>query len=98
MVLHIVYFVILVTIQRQFINGQHRGIHINIASTGIASLYFQCYNTISYLGHPRGSEKYRFVNMCGLVHLGHVYFVLSRLYLVHVVIIKSYVCTTQKTS
>ena len=35
--------------------------YINIAKTGIASLYFQCYNTISYLGHPRGSEKYKAV-------------------------------------
>ena len=71
MVPHMVYLVILITIQRQFIsvryrdvskvvNGPHRATYINIAKTGIASLYFQCYNTISYLGHPRGSEKYRF--------------------------------------
>ena len=60
MVPHVVYLVILITIQRQFINvryrdvstiinGLHRGTYINIAKTGIASLYFQCYNTTSYL-------------------------------------------------
>ena len=40
-----------------------RGIYTNIAKTAIASLYFQCYNPISYSGHRRGSKQYRFVKM-----------------------------------
>ena len=32
------------------------------SKTAIASLYFQCYNPISYSGHPRGS-KYRLAKM-----------------------------------
>ena len=71
---HKVYFVILVTIQRQFINVQYRDaskvvnmvrieVYINIARTGIASLYSQCCNPIFDLGQPRGSEKYRFFKM-----------------------------------
>ena len=39
-----------------------------------------CYKTISYSEHHRGSENIGFVNMCGLVHVGLVYFVLSRLF------------------
>ena len=84
MVPHIVYFDILVTIQRQFINVQYRdkskygpymGTHTNIAKTAIASLYFQCYNPISYSGHPRGSNKYRLAKMWGGggVHEGHIW-------------------------
>ena len=77
MVPHMVYCDILITIQRQFINvqyrdtskrqkyGPYRGIYINIAKTAIASLYFQCYNPISYSGHPRGSKTYRFTKMWG---------------------------------
>ena len=72
-----VYFDILVTIQRQSINvqysryvksrkyGPHRGIYTNISKTAIAPLYFQCYNPISYSGHPRGSKQYRFAKMWG---------------------------------
>ena len=66
---HMVYCVI----QKQFINIQFRDASkavnmvrigeyiyiVNIARTGIASLYFQCYNNILYLGHPRGSTIYR---------------------------------------
>ena len=78
MVPHMVYFDILVTIQRQFIDVQYRDtskvenmvrigvcIYTNIAKTAIASLYFQSYNPISYSGHPRGSQKYRFAKMWG---------------------------------
>ena len=77
MVPHIVYFDILVTIQRQFINVQYRdaskvenmvrivGIYTTIAKTAIASLYFQCYNPISYSGHPKGSQKYWLAKMWG---------------------------------
>ena len=75
----IVYFDILVTIQRQFINIQYRDtskvenmVRIGVptrgyqtAKTAIASLYFQCYNPISYSGHPRGSTKYRLAKMWG---------------------------------
>ena len=68
MVPHMVYFVILVTIQRYFINvqycdvksrkyGPHRGRYTNIVKTAIGTLYFQCYNPISYSGHPRGSQN-----------------------------------------
>ena len=91
MVPHIVYFDILVTIQRQFINVQYRdtskvenmvcigpGTYTNITKTAIASLYFQCYNPISYSGHPRGSTKYRLAKMWGGgaprgVHEGHIW-------------------------
>ena len=58
----------------------HRGTYINIARTGIAFLYFECYNNIPYLGLSRVQKNIGFVNMCGLVHVGHVYFVLSRLF------------------
>ena len=55
----------------------YRGIYTNIAKTAIASLYVQCYNPISYSGHPRGSQKYRFAKMwCGGgggVHEGHMW-------------------------
>ena len=37
--------------------GPYRGIYTNIAKTAIASLCFQCYNPISYSGHPRGSLR-----------------------------------------
>ena len=71
MVPHMVYFVILVTIQRQFINvqyrntmirqshkeGLHRGIHINISKTDITSLYFQRCNIISYFRTSQGFRK-----------------------------------------
>ena len=69
MVPHIVYFEILVTIQKQFINVQYRdtskygpcgGTYTNIAKTASASLYFHCYNPIS-----RGSKKYRLAKMWG---------------------------------
>ena len=85
---HIVYFDILVTIQRQFINVQYRatskvenmvrmgvGTYTNIAKTASASLYFHCYNPISYSGHPRGSQKYRLAKMWGGggVHEGHIW-------------------------
>ena len=43
--------------------GPYRGTYTNIAKTAIASLYFQCYNPISYSGHPRGSQKYRLAKM-----------------------------------
>ena len=64
-----VYFDILLTIQRQFINvqyrdtygpykyGPYRGTYTNIAKTAIASIYVQCCNPISYSGHPRGSQN-----------------------------------------
>ena len=45
--------------------GPYRGTYTNIAKTAIASLYFQCYNPISYSGHPRGSIKYRLAKMWG---------------------------------
>ena len=48
------------------------GIYTNIAKTAIASLYFQCYNPISYSGHPRGSKQYRLAKMWG-VHEGHIW-------------------------
>ena len=52
-----------------------------IAKTGIASLYFQCYNLIAYSEHTRGSEKYRFVKMCGGARRPwHAYFLLNRLF------------------
>ena len=46
--------------------GPYMGIYIYtiIAKTGIVSLYCQCYNHISYSGHHRCSEKYRFVWEC----------------------------------
>ena len=78
MVPHIVYFDILVTIQRQFINVQYRdtskvenmvrrGTYTNIAKTAIASLYFQCYNPISYsLAKTGGGGG-------GVVHEGHIW-------------------------
>ena len=47
------------------IYGPYRGTYTNIAKTAIASLYFQCYNPISYSGHPRGSTKYRLAKMWG---------------------------------
>ena len=75
MVPHIVYFDILVTIQRHFINVQYRDtskienmvrIGVPIAKTAIASLYFQCYNPISYSGHPRGSTNIGWLRcVCG---------------------------------
>ena len=37
--------------------GPHRGIYTNIAKTAIASLYFQCYNPITYSGHPRVQQN-----------------------------------------
>ena len=51
------------------------GIYTNIAKTAIASLYFQCYNPISYSGHPRGPTKYKFAKMCrgGGVHEGYIW-------------------------
>ena len=45
--------------------GPYRGTYTNIAKTAIASLYFQCYNPISYSGLPRGSQKYRLAKMWG---------------------------------
>ena len=44
---------------------RYRGTYTNIAKTGSASLYFQCYNPISYSGHPSGSKKYRLAKMWG---------------------------------
>ena len=45
--------------------GPFRGTYTNIAKTAIASIYFQCYNPISYSGHPRGSKKYRLAKIWG---------------------------------
>ena len=45
--------------------GPHRGTYKNIAKTAIASLYFQCYNPISYSGHHWGSKQYRLAKMWG---------------------------------
>ena len=85
MVSHMVYFDILVTIQMQFINVQYRdtskvenmvriGVYIkNIAKTAIASLYLQCYNPISYSGHPRGSKHIGWLRCGGGVHEGHIW-------------------------
>ena len=42
-----------------------RGIYTNMAKKGIASLYCQCYNSISYSGHPSGSVIYRFAKIWG---------------------------------
>ena len=70
MVPHMVYFDILVTIRRQFINVQYRDTtHITSRKYGPYKgylckyrqssyffLYFQCYNPISYSGHPRVSK------------------------------------------
>ena len=44
-----------IAIRRKY--GLYRGTYTNIAKTAIASLYFQCYNPISYSGHPRGSKN-----------------------------------------
>ena len=53
--------------------GPYRGTYTNIAKTAIASVYFQCYNPISYSGYPRGSKKYRLAKMWGGVHEGHIH-------------------------
>ena len=48
--------------------------YTNIAETAIA--YLQCYNPISYSGHPRGSKQYRCAKMWGGgggVHEGHLW-------------------------
>ena len=45
--------------------GPYGGTYTNIAKTASASLYFHCYNPISYSGHPRGSKKYRLAKMWG---------------------------------
>ena len=53
------------------------GTYTNIAKTAIVSLYFQCYNPISYSGHSRGSKKYRLAKMWegggGRVGEGHIW-------------------------
>ena len=55
--------------------GPYGGTYTNIAKTASASLYFHCYNPISYSGHPRGSKKYRLAKMWGGggVHEGHIW-------------------------
>ena len=45
--------------------GPYGGTYTNIVKTASASLYFHCYNPISYSGHPRGSKKYRLAKMWG---------------------------------
>ena len=52
-----------IAIRRKY--GPYKGTYTNIAKTASASLYCQCYNPISYSGHPRGSTKYRLAKMWG---------------------------------
>ena len=101
---HIVYFDILVTIQKAVYKctisryvksrkyGPYGGTYTNIAKTASASLYFHCYNPISYSGHPRGSKKYRLAKMWGGggVHEGHIW--PTAYELVHMSCVRTYVC------
>ena len=90
MVSHMVYFDILVTMHTKAVYntisryiksrkyGPYRGTYTNIAKTATACiLIFQCYNPISFSGHPRDSKKYRFAKICGGggggVHQGHIW-------------------------
>ena len=87
-----VYLVILVTIQRQFINVRYRDVSkvVNMVRIGppiyiqpkqVLHPYIFNATTPFHIQDIRGAQKnIGFVNMCGLVHVGHVYFVLSRLF------------------
>ena len=62
------YYIVMRQKSKTHVWSMCRGIYTNIAKTGIASLYFQCYNPISFSGLG-GSDKYRFVRMWGHLQL-----------------------------